>query len=100
MNFKIDEIYTFKLNSGEEVVAKVLEIGDACLIIGNPVSIGPTPSGKPGLIPSMFTYNIESSVELNTNSIAMIGLTDENIKSQYIQATTGLSVPSKKVIMG
>jgi hypothetical protein len=100
MNFKIDEIYTFKLNSGEEVVAKVLEIGDECLIIGNPVSIGPTPSGKPGLIPSMFTYNIESSVELNTNSIAMIGLTDENIKSQYIQATTGLSVPSKKVIMG
>lgn len=100
MNFTIDETYTFKLNSGEEVVAKVTAVDGTIVTISNPVSIGPTPTGKPGLIPSLFTYDHEHPVQLNTNSIAMQGLTDENIKAQYIQATTGLSVPSKKVIMG
>ncbi len=100
MNLNTDEIFTFKLVSGEEVVAKVVDIAETSLRITQPVSIGPTPQGKPGLIPSMFTYDPEHPVELNTSSIAMIGLTDENIKAQYLQATTGLSVPSKKVIMG
>ncbi len=100
MQLTIDEIYTFKLVGGEEVVAKVLAVEGSFITITNPVSIGPTPTGKPGLIPSMFTYDPEHSVELNTTSIAMRGLTDENIKAQYIQATTGLTVPSKKVIMG
>lgn len=100
MNLKAEEIYSFKLTSGEEVVAKVMSVDGSTVMISNPVSIGPTPQGKPGLIPSMFTYDHEHNIELNSNSIAMLGQTDENIKAQYIQATTGLSVPSKKVIMG
>jgi len=57
MNLKIDEIYTFKLNSGEELIAKVIGVDDTFLTITEPVSIGPSPNGGLGLVPSLFTYN-------------------------------------------
>lgn len=100
MELKIDEIYTFKLTSGEEVVAKVIGMTDAYYTITEPVSIGPNPNGGLGLVPSMFTYNNRGNVRLNTNSLALIADTDENIKTKYIEATTGLQVPGKKVLLG
>jgi hypothetical protein len=95
-----DEIYTFKLNSGEELIAKVLEINDSHLTISEPVSIGPGPQGGLGLVPSLFTYNNRENVRLNTSSLALVAQTDDNVKTKYIEATTGLQVPGKKVLLG
>jgi len=99
MSLTIDEIYTFKLNSGEELVAKVLEDNGSTVIITDPVSIAPTKNGM-GLVPSLFTNKMHGNVTLNTNSVALIGDTDDSVKTKYIEATTGLTVPDKKVIMG
>jgi len=100
MEITKDEIYTFKLSSGEEVVAKVVEIDNNFLTITEPVSIGPSPQGGLGLVPSMFTYNNREKVRLNTSSITLLGQTDDAVKTKYIEATTGLKVPEKKVILG
>lgn len=100
MEIKADEIYTFKLNSGEEIVAKVLDVSDNFVTIIEPVSIGPSPGGGLGLVPSMFTYNNRGNVRLNTNTVCLFAETDENVRSKYIEATTGLKVPDKKVILG
>lgn len=100
MNLELEEIYTFKLNSGEELVAKLLHIQDTHYTIGSPVSIGPGPGGGLGLVPSLFTSNQRENVRLNTHSIALIASTDENVRTKYIEATTGLKVPDKKVILG
>jgi hypothetical protein len=100
MELKVDEIYTFKLNSGEELIAKVIEVKDTHLVITEPVSIGPSPQGGLGLVPSLFTYNNREKVRLNTNSLALVAETDDNVKTKYIEATTGLQVPGKKVLLG
>ena len=100
MNLKIDEIYTFKLNSGEELIAKVIGVDDTFLTITEPVSIGPSPNGGLGLVPSLFTYNNRENVRLNTSSLALVAETDDNVKIKYIEATTGLQVPGKKVLLG
>ena len=100
MELKVDEIYTFKLNSGEELIAKVVETSDNYLVVSEPVSIGPSPQGGLGLVPSLFTYNNREKVRLNTSSLALVAETDENIKTKYIEATTGLQVPGKKVLIG
>ncbi len=100
MEIKKDEIYTFKLNSGEELVAKVINILETYLIITEPVSIGPSPQGGLGLVPSLFTYNNRENVRLNTSSLALVAETDDNVKTKYIEATTGLQVPGKKVLLG
>lgn len=99
MQVKENEVYTFKLNSGEELIAKVVSFDEKYLLISEPVSVAPGPQGM-GLVPSMFTADHKGDVRLNTNSIAIYGLTDENVKSKYIEATTGISVPSKKLILG
>jgi hypothetical protein len=99
INLKIDEVYTFKLNSGEEVVAKVKQAGGDWILINDPVSVAPGPQGM-GLMPTLFTANPESETRLNTNSIAVVAETESAVKSKYIQATTGLTVPDKKLILG
>jgi hypothetical protein len=96
---KSDEVYTFKMNSGEEIVAKVKHAGGDWIFIHDPVSVAPGPQGV-GLMPTMFTANPESETRLNTNSIAVVAETDDSVKTKYIQATTGIAVPDKKLILG
>ena len=93
------KVYTFKLNSGEEMIAKVLEIGQNNFIITEPVSIAPSQQGMQ-MIPSMFTAEQRGNVTLNTSAIAFYANTDDNIKDKYIESTTGIKLPDKKIVMG
>ncbi len=99
MQIQSNETYTFKLNSGEEMVAKVVEVEDNYLIVTTPVSIAPGPQGM-GLMPSLFTNDQRENVRLNTNSISLVAPTEDQVKMKYIEATTGIQVPTKKMILG
>jgi len=99
MNFEINTVYTIKLNSGEEMVTKVIGINDDSLSITDPVSIAPSQKGMQ-MIPSMFTSDPSQNITLNTNSISFYGVTEDSIKMKYIEATTGISIPDKKIILG
>lgn len=94
-----NSIYTFKLNSGEELIAKVIQAGGDFITLAEPVSIAP---GQQGLqmIPSIFTADPKEEFKLNTSSVAIIAQTDDSIKVKYIEATTGIQVPDKKLILG
>jgi hypothetical protein len=37
---------------------------------------------------------------LNTKSISIVAATDDNVKLKYLEATTGLKIPEKKLILG
>jgi hypothetical protein len=94
------KVYTFKLNSGEELIAKVKSVPCQGLVeIETPVSVAPGPQGL-GLVPSMFTADADETVRLNINSISIYALTDDSVKMKYIEATTGIQVPEKKLILG
>lgn len=99
MNLKNGEVYTFKLTSGEEVVARVTGVEGNEVLLHDPVSVAPGPQGL-GLIASLFTANPKAETRLNTLNVTIHALTDESVKSKYIEATTGLVVPDKKIIMG
>lgn len=97
---EVGQVYTFKLNSGEELIAKVIEnTGDGYLIISDPVSIAPAQGGMQ-MIPSMFTAEPGQNVTLNTNSVAIFAATEDAVKMKYIEATTGIKIPDKKIILG
>lgn len=93
------QVYTFKLNSGEELIAKVSEEADGWLVIEHPVSVAPGPQGM-GLVPSLFTADPEERLQLNTASVSLYTLTDDPVKMKYIEATTGIKIPEKKIILG
>ena len=100
MTLEVGKVYTFKMNSGEEIVAKYnCEVTGHYISVTNPVSIAPGPQGM-GLVPSLFTGNPQQAVTINTDNIAMYTETDDNVESKYIEATTGIAVPDKKIIMG
>lgn len=100
-SIEFNKVYTFKLNSGEELIAKAtghdIECGE--LIISDPVSIAPGPQGM-GLVPSMFTANPKSEHRLNTSSVALYAETEDSVKDKYTEATTGIQLPEKKLVLG
>lgn len=101
LEYKINEVYTFKLTSGEELVSKVLGV-DADnneVILFDPLSVAPGPQGI-GLVVSMFTADPKTEVRLNTRSVTISALTDHSVKVKYIEATTGIVIPDKRLILG
>jgi hypothetical protein len=92
-------VYTFKLNSGEELIAKVIQTGSEFIQIEEPVSIAPTQQGMQ-MIPSVFTANPKGEFKLNTTSIALYAETDDSVRMKYLEATTGIKVPDKKIVLG
>jgi hypothetical protein len=96
---KTNSVYTFKLNSGEELIAKVIQAGTEFITMEEPVSIAPTQQGMQ-MIPSVFTAEPKGEFKLNTNSIAIYAETEDSIKDKYLEATTGIKVPSKKIVLG
>ena len=101
MNIELDSgrVYTFKLNSGEELITKVKQANGNWIVIEDPVSVAPGPQGL-GLVPSMFTADLKEEIRLNTASIAFYCLTEDGVKMKYIEAITGIKVPEKKLILG
>jgi len=96
----IGQVVTLKLQSGEELVTKILEIMNGEVIIHDPVSVAPGPQGI-GLVPSLFTADQKYEPRLNLDSIVIYALTDESVKNKYIQATSNIIMPeTKKLILG
>ena len=87
------------MNSAEELIAKVVSATETEILLKEPVSVAPGPQGL-GLVPSLFTVGAKSDVRLNINNIALYALTDDSVKAKYIEATSGLIVPDKSIIMG
>jgi hypothetical protein len=96
---EIGKVYTFKLNSGEEMIAKVVDTSEGYAMLQDPVSVAPGPQGM-GLVPSMFTADPDQNPRLNMNCVAIHSLTDESVRMKYIEATTGIRVPEKKILVG
>ena len=101
MQFDQNQVYTFKLNSGEELIARVekQEFNAEWITISDPVSVAPGPQGM-GLVPSLFTADIKREIQLNINSISLYAYAEDAVKMKYIEATTGIKVPDKKLILG
>jgi hypothetical protein len=99
MTPKINETYTFKLITGEELVAKILEIHDEYMIIKEPISCILSPQGLQ-MMPTLFSANKDKDMRLNNSSWAMIAEAREDVRNSYIQATTGIAPISKQIITG
>lgn len=100
MTLEVGKVYTFKFNSGEEMIAKVQsECVGNYVSVSDPLSVAPNAKGM-GLIPSLFTSDPNQSVTINTNSVAMYCEAEDSIKLKYLEATTGIQVPEKKILVG
>lgn len=98
-NTLINEVITIKLTSGEELICRVIEQNDMYLTVSEPLSVAPSQNGI-GLMPSVFTAERDKLVRINTNCITMYCVTADQVRIKYIEATTGITTASKKIVLG
>lgn len=98
MDINQDEVYTFKVVSGEEFVAKIVSMEEGIIVIKQPVSTAVTPQGLQ-MMPSLLTAEMDKEVLLYAQSIVMVTATRKDVLASYTKATTGLDVPAPKSII-
>jgi hypothetical protein len=80
---------SIKLNSGEEVIARLEEDKGETVILRKPLMVAATQQGL-GLAPFMFTVSPDAKITMARSNILCIVKTDSEMSKQYIQNTTGI----------
>lgn len=101
----MNSIKMFKLVSGEEVIAEILEENDSILKIRNPVIVALIPQKTAtngpnfGFVPFSFTTN-DKEFELCKEKIIFIGNTVSNeFLDQYNQLFSSIITPPSSILM-
>jgi len=104
MEIKADEIYSFKLTCGQEVVAKVLEIAEEGYHLDAPLTIGQGQNGME-FLPVMFTAEFGTKGLLHYIGVALALPCREDVKEAYIESVkpqeekSGIITPGPKQII-
>jgi len=89
--YKEQDVVSIKLSTGDEVVGKLLSEDDNQIVLSKPLALTATQQGM-GLVPFMFTVDQESKFPFNKQLVLIIMKTEQEMSSNYIQNTTGLSI--------
>jgi hypothetical protein len=87
--YEKDQVISFKIVNGDEIVAKILEETDSAFIISKPCTVMPSQQGL-GLLQSLFTSDLNTSITLLKNHVMLHAPTIKDIENHYIQTTTGI----------
>jgi hypothetical protein len=79
--------------SGEEVLAKLIEITQDSIKISKPRAVVNIPNKGIGLGPFVFTVPQNADVEIYKNNIVCFTETEDGMARQYREGTTGLTLP-------
>jgi hypothetical protein len=99
MSIETGKTYTMRMGYGEEIVAKIINIGTDTYTLSKPVAVVPGQQGIQ-LMNSLFTADPEAEVTVNKSSVAMIAPVREDVGDSYLEATTGIKPVRSKILMG
>jgi hypothetical protein len=96
---KEKQLYSIKMNSGEELIGKVAAVDDKEVTLERCYSVGFTQQG-PQLVPSLLTADPVKEVNLKINNIALYADAADDMVDMYRELTTGIKAPTKQIITG
>jgi len=101
MKVEVGNIYSFKLTSGQEMVAKLVNEDDEHYYLKSPLTIGQGAKGME-FLPMMFTGVMLGDVATRKFAVAMIAEPNENTELAYSESVdpTAILTPKKKIILG
>ena len=102
MEIKIEEVYAFKMTSGQEIVAKITSWDDQYYYIAAPLTIG---QGQAGMefLPAMFCAPLMEDTAMTKSSVAMISPAREDIIEAYeasVNPSDVIKPRAKQIITG
>jgi hypothetical protein len=87
--YEKDDIISFKIVNGDEIVAKIVEETENTFIVSKPCTVMPSQQGL-GLLQSLFTSDLDKNITLDKKHVMMHAPTIKNIQNHYIKTTTGI----------
>lgn len=90
--YKAGDTVSFKLASGEEVVARLDKEDDTSYAIRKPMVLIVQADESMGLAPFMFSVLPDAKFNVQKGSVLCAAKTDPNIATQYTASTSGLAV--------
>jgi len=85
------DVITFKLTNGEELIARYQSETLTEYQITKPVTLTPTPQGSLGMLPCMFSVELNTvTINLQKNAVAMAALTRKDVSDEYTRGTSGI----------
>lgn len=95
-----NDIVTFKLISGEEVVSKYVSETDTSFRIYKPLSLMPGPQGM-ALGQALMSSRLDRELDLMKTAVVMHTHSREEMVSAWYEATSGIRTASNsKILMG
>lgn len=91
--YKIGDVVTLKINSGEEVIGRLESENEYDTVLSKPQAFMMGPQGL-GLVPYLFSAPESAKVGIRTSSINTIIKTVDAVANQYLKQTTGLVLPN------
>jgi hypothetical protein len=91
-SYKQGDVVTFKLTSGEEIIARINEDRTTEYVLTKPMALINTPNGGLGMMPTPISSNPTESVVLNKHAVSIHVKSDGALASQYLEKTTGLTI--------
>jgi hypothetical protein len=89
--YKVGDTVSFKLSSGEELVARLDEESATSYKLHKPMVLIAQQQGL-GLAPFMFSVSPDGKFVLNSSAVSCMGKTEEQISKQYTEKTTGIAL--------
>ena len=83
------DIVSFKLVTGDEVIARIVDAGPNGFEVAKPCTVMPGPQGI-GLIQSLFTADADVNVVLQKDHVLMHAPSIDQMQRHYIKTTTGI----------
>ncbi len=87
--YQAGDIVSFKLITGDEIVARIIDSGPNGFEIAKPCTVMPGPQGM-GLIQSLFTADADVNVVLQKEHVIMHAPAIDAMQKHYIKTTTGI----------
>jgi len=94
-NFKVDDVIVFRLNTGEEIIAKLTEVLTDSYKVHKPLTVILQEKG-PAMAPMMISADWETNpVYIYKQGVTMTANPEDKIKSAYLNATSSVYTPDK-----
>lgn len=84
-----EDIVSFKIVNGDEIVAKFIRETDSEFVISKPATVMPSQQGI-GLVQSLFTSELDKNIKLQKSHVMLHSKTIQEIQDHYIKTTTGI----------
>lgn len=87
--YEKNQVVSFKLVNGDEIVAKIVEETDNGFVITKPTTVIPSAQGM-ALLQSLYTSDLNNSITIEKQHVMLHAPTIEQVQNHYIQTTTGI----------